>query len=180
MRKFMPLAYLFLILLQNGCGLLAAALAPSAVATSTATSFGASEAYHTARGGTYKILIVEPIHDLRSYRHVDLSPFRSEIGDNILPELLKTVNERVSQKISKSEFGKPGEPILIIEGEVIDIDQGTLSNSILLKVRLLDKQTGQSLGVANVDGKEEGFLKMDGAVSGLADGIVELLKKHRE
>jgi hypothetical protein len=136
---------LFLILWQNGCTLLPA-LAPSSVVTDTVTGLGASEAIHTARGGYYKILIIEPIHNLRSYAHVDLLSFGSAIGPGISPELLKAVNEKVSARISNSRFGKPGENTLIVKGEVSNLNQGTLSCSILVKVQLLDKETGRSQG----------------------------------
>ena len=172
-------ACLFLILFQNGCALLAT-VAPSSVVTSTVTGLGASEAIHTVRGGYYKILIIEPIHNLRSYGHVDFLPFGSAIGPGISPELLKIVNEKVSEKIRNSRFGKPGESTLIVKGEVININQGTLSCSILVKVQLLDKETDKSQGVANVEGKHEGFPGIDEAASGLADGVFELLEKHQE
>jgi hypothetical protein len=92
---------------------------------------------------------------------------------------LKAVNEKVSEKIKDSRFGRPGNSTLIIRGEVIHINQGTLSSSILVKVRLLDKGTAKSQGAANVEGKQEGFLGIEEAASGLADGIMELLEKHQ-
>ncbi|MGA2957710.1 MAG: hypothetical protein ABSF48_18540 [Thermodesulfobacteriota bacterium] len=67
----------------------------------------------------------------------------------------------------------------MVKGEVIHIYRGILINSIVARGYLLDGKTGKSLGVANVEGREEGFLGIEEAGSGVASGVVELLRKYK-
>lgn len=158
-----------LILLQSGCTLLA----------NSATNFGATQAVNTARGAQSIILIIEPIRNLADYNTLEFHPFQSAIGNNISPELLRLMNRKVAEELRHGQDGKANKKRLIVRGEVIHIDQGTLGNSIVVKVFLADGQTSQSLGLANVEGREEGFLGIEEAASGVASGVVRLLKEHK-
>jgi hypothetical protein len=175
MKQFQVWVFCLLLLLQNGCASLAspdlAALLGNAF-----TNFGTTQTYNTARGGHNKILIIEPVQNLGDYAHVNFEPFQSGIRGNISPEFLQIVNEKVSEKIGESDFGKRGERTVVVKGEIIHIDRGTLSNSIVVRVNLSDGKTGESLGVANIEGREEGFNDIAEAASGVASGVVELLE----
>jgi hypothetical protein len=59
------------------------------------------------------------------------------------------------------------------------MDQGILSNFMRVRDYLLDEKTSEFPGVSNVAGKEGSFYGIDEAASGLANGIIELLKKYQ-
>ena len=178
MKQFRLWVFCLLILLQNGC---AALVNPDLASLfgNAFTNFGTTQTVNTARGAHNNILIIEPIQNLGDYARITFEPFQSAIRSNISPELLTIVNERVSEKIGKSGLGKYGERTLVVKGEIIHIYRGTLSNSIVARVNLLDGKTGESLGVANVEGREEGFRGIEEAASGVASGVVELLETSK-
>ena len=169
MRKFPFSLFCFLILLQNGCALV----------TDSATSFGGTQAINTARGAHAKILIIESVHSSKGYHQVKFWPFHNGIGPNISSRLLRTINERVAEEIKNIGFEGRGESPVVVKGEVIHIYEGILINSIVVKVYLLDGATGRSLGVANVEGREEGLLGIEPAAEAVASGVVELLEKYK-
>ena len=178
MKHFWVWVSFLIIFLQNGCAAIVAPDVPGLLGTAF-SGFGTSQTVSTARGAQDKILIIEPIQNLGEYAHVNFQPFQSGIGGNISPELLRILNEKVSEKIGISEFGKQGEKTLVLKGEIIHINRGTLGNSIVARVNLSDGKTGEPLGVANVEGKEEGFLDIEEAASGVASGVVELLESSK-
>lgn len=178
MKEFRVWVLFLLILLQNGCAALAGPDLSSLLGNAF-TSYGTSQTVKTARGAHDKILIIKPIRNLGDYSHVNFEPFRSGIGGNISPGLLKTVNEKVSQEIRSSDFGKRGKRTLVVKGEIIHIDRSILSNSIVVRVKLSDGKTGELLGVANVEGRQEGFLDIEEAASGVAAGVAKLLEPSK-
>jgi hypothetical protein len=169
LSKILRVAFYLPLFFQIGCNLL----------VNGATNFGTTQAFNTVRGGFAKVLVIEPIQNLDTYSRLQFWPFQNSIGNNISPELLQTLNDKVSEAIGGGMFFKAGMKVLVMKGEVIHIYQGILTDSIIVRVQLLDGKTGNSLGKANVEGREEGLLGIKEAASGVALGVVELLNKYR-
>ncbi len=142
--------------------------------------FTAGEAYKTARGGYGEITVIQPVQPLKSYTHIRTQPIRSAIGDKISPELLKYLNEQITERVDELDLEKSGGKTLLIRGKIIHLSDGVLEKYIVANIELLDADTHKSLGSANIEGKAEGVRSLKEAASGVGSGIATLLENHRE
>lgn len=157
MARYFMVLITILVLSAHGCGL------------------AAMQAVKTARGGHGHYLTITPVFNLNDYRSVDFVPLENAVGDNFSPDLLQYLNEQVTAELLESGIPTSGTKSLELRGKVIHIDDGTLSNQIVVLVDLRDSQTGRSMGRANVSGEVEGARGLKAAARGVAFGVIKLL-----
>lgn len=137
--------------------------------------FAAKQAASTARGGHGHYLTIVPVYNLQEYQSVSFVPFTNSIGDNLSADLLKEVNDRVTNELMESGIKPTGGKSLELTGTVIHLDDGVLQNQIVVQVDLRDIQTGRSVGRAKVEGEVEGARGLKAAAQGVAYGVLKLL-----
>ena len=160
-NKCLLLFVCFLIVFISGCGL------------------AVTQVVSTVRGGYSDILVIKPVKNLKEYSSVEFKPFSSGISNKISSELLLDINNKVTNELSKSGFSKFVGKTLILTGSVIHTSSSLSRKNIIVKIELMDKTTSQSIGMANINGQAEGALDFKAAASGIAFGIIKLLKEHR-
>lgn len=160
-NKCLLLFVCLLIVFTSGCGL------------------AVKQVVSTTRGGYSDILVIKPVKNLKGYSRVEFRPFSSGISNKISSELLQDINNRVGNELSKSGFSKSVGKTLILMGSVIHTSSSLLRKNIIVKVELMDETTSQSIGMANINGQAEGARSLKAAASGIASGIIKLLKKYR-
>ncbi|MEN8179565.1 MAG: hypothetical protein ABFS39_13240 [Pseudomonadota bacterium] len=144
----------------------------------TGCGLAVKTAVDTARGGTSDLLVVESVHNLRSYDSLDIMPFTNAIGGRLSPKLLAYLNDRILDDLSENGLRKIGEKQLRVSGTVLHLTDDVFQKNILVQVRFEDAATGQSIGLVNVTGQTNSVRGLDAGVDAVANGIVELLTQH--
>ena len=157
MARYFMVWITILVLSAHGCGL------------------AAQKAVQTARGGHGHYLTITHMSNLSNYNSVDFVPLENAVGGNLSAELLQEVNGQVRAGLRESGIRTSGTKSLELRGKVIHIDDGVISNQILVQVDLRDSQTGSSVGRANVSGEVEGARGLKAAAQGVAHGVMKLL-----
>jgi len=185
-RKFIVAAGLVCIavLVLSGCS--------AAVRKGSSVAFG-------KKGSTFSISGEKA--DLSSYRIVKVAPFISDIGSKSEDVRTKLHEDMIDQLKKSEQFTKvygegelaPGQPMLLIEGRVIDYEEGSRVRRlatfggeafIIVRFTLSDAVSGDILATLNSRGFIKDSLAFGGKITDAVDqvnvGVVDFIEDHSE
>ncbi len=131
------------------------------------------------RNGQGSIYWNQPVNnDLVRYTDVSFGLFEASSDKPISPALLENLNNKVLSELNNYKPKARTNKLLILKGRVIEQDTGGLFNSLKVKVKLRDAETGASLGEAEVIGKAHHEEPMQEVIADVAKGVAQLLGWH--
>ncbi len=142
-------------------------------------AMAAHKAIQSARGGISDILVIEPIQSLDRYDTVDFVPLENDVGANLSETVLEELNSRIKRELIIRNIYPPRGRVLVFSGRIIHIETTTLHKEAIIRVKLTDYATGNTVGIANITGEAGGVSDLDDVANGLADGVAALLQQGK-